>query len=61
MILIDFYTRIKADSAASDTASENRPFIYEDQKVKIIIGDASYAEEKYARIAFDAYIKREPL
>lgn len=61
MILIDFYTRIKADSAASDTASENQPFIYEDQKVKIIIGDASYAEEKYARIAFDAYIKREPL
>ena len=61
MVLIDFYTRIKADSAASDTVSENQPFIYEDQKVKIIIGDASYAEEKYARIAFDAYIKREPL
>ena len=58
IVMLDFYTRLKTDSAESEKVSDKTPFIYEDQKMKIIVRYAFYSENRSARITFDAYIKK---
>ena len=59
--MLDFYTRLKTDSAESEKITDETPFIYEDRKIKIIIKYASYYENRSARVTFDAYIKKTPV
>ena len=59
--MLDFYTRIKTDSTKAEKVSDKTPFIYEDQKMKIIVRHAFYSENRSARITFDAYIKKTPV
>ena len=61
IVMLDFYTRLKTDSAESEKISDETPFIYEDKKMKIIIRYASYYENRSARVTFDAYIKKIPV
>jgi len=61
IVMLDFYTRLKTDSAESEKISDETPFIYEDRKIKIIIKYASYYENRSARVTFDAYIKKTPV
>ena len=61
IVMLDFYTRLKTDSAESEKISDETPFIYEDRKIKIIIKYASYYENRSARVTFDAYIKKIPV
>ena len=58
IVMLDFYTRIKTDSTKAEKVSDKTPFIYEDQKMKIIVRYAFYSENRSARITFDAYIKK---
>ena len=58
VVMLDFYTRIKTDSTKAEKVSDKTPFIYEDQKMKIIVHYAFYSENRSARITFDAYIKK---
>ena len=60
IVMLDFYTRIKTDSTKAEKVSDKTPFIYEDQKMKIIVRHAFYSENQSARITFDAYIKKTP-
>ena len=60
IVMLDFYTRIKTDSTKAEKVSDKTPFIYEDQKMKIIVRHAFYSENRSARITFDAYIKKTP-
>ena len=60
VVMLDFYTRIKTDSTKAEKVSDKTPFIYEDQKMKIIVRHAFYSENQSARITFDAYIKKTP-
>ena len=58
VVMLDFYTRIKTDSTKAEKVSDKTPFIYEDQKMKIIVHYAFYSENRSARITFDAYLKK---
>ena len=58
IVMLDFYTRIKTDSTKAEKVSDKTPFIYEDQKMKIIVRHVFYSENRSARITFDAYIKK---
>ena len=58
IVMLDFYTRIKTDSTKAEKVSDKTPFIYEDQKMKIIVHYAFYSENRSARITFDAYLKK---
>ena len=58
VVMLDFYTRIKTDSTKAEKVSDKTPFIYEDQKMKIIVRHVFYSENRSARITFDAYIKK---
>ena len=60
IVMLDFYTRIKTNSTKAEKVSDKTPFIYEDQKMKIIIEYASYYENRSACVTFDAYIKKTP-
>ena len=60
IVMLDFYTRIKTNSTKAEKVSDKTPFIYEDQKMKIIVRHAFYSENQSARITFDAYIKKTP-